>query len=264
MSASIASSSVSEVSSAAMASLKVWTLDEIKHASGFSEVSNPFASMFEVVPWRVLDDDTELSAPRFKNSNLPFVIDLTPSEDDWLKVQSGVNYVGNLKPHHRSSETVACKVLLELPSALAEDVANIDKAIKNQAMSPFDVKAVNGSNWMSMMRSESVMMANIVLEGSDALTKLCFIDAYGSAQQGEGVEFFKTQLGDEKLEDFSCKVWVEMQFIEVQSDVHRKSIAVKVHSIALAKTPKEEVASFTQEHVDSFVRAAKRIRVKRL
>ena len=83
-------------------------------------------------------------------------------------------------------------------------------------------------------------------------------------RQDEGVEFFKAQLGNDKFEDFSCKVWVEMQFIEVQADLHRKSIAVKVHSMALAKTPKEEVASFTQDHIDCFVRAAKRIRVKRL
>jgi hypothetical protein len=34
--------------------------------------------------------------------------------------------------------------------------------------------------------------------------------------------------------------------------------------MALAKTPKEEVVSFTQEHIDGFVRAAKRIRVNRL
>jgi hypothetical protein len=115
-----------------------------------------------------------------------------------------------------------------------------------------------------MMRTETAMMANIVLEGSDALTKLCFIDADGSAHQGEGVDFFKAQLGDAKLEDFSCKVWIEMQFIEVQADVHRKSIAVKIHSLALAKTPKDEVASFTQDHIDGFVRAAKRIRVNRL
>ena len=55
-----------------------------------------------------------------------------------------------------------------------------------------------------------------------------------------------------------------MQFIEVHAELHRKSIAVKVHSMALAKTPKDEVASFTQDHIDSFVRAAKRIKVNRL
>ena len=78
------------------------------------------------------------------------------------------------------------------------------------------------------------------------------------------MDFFKAQLGEAKLEDFSCKVWIEMQFIEVQADMHRKSVAVKIHSMALAKSPKDEVASFTQDHIDCFVRAAKRIRVKRL
>ena len=78
------------------------------------------------------------------------------------------------------------------------------------------------------------------------------------------MEFFKTQLGDSKIEDFSCKVWAELQFIDVQNEMHRKTVAVKVHSMALAKTPKEEVAGFTQDHIDGFAWAAKRIRVNRL
>ena len=263
MPASIESSCVCEGSSAAMAVLKVLTIDGIKEGN-VDRGDSPFSFLFEVRPWRVLDDGTELFAPRLKAASNPFVIDLTPTEDGWLKVQSGVDYVANLKPHHKSCETVACKVFLELPAALAKDVVGIDREIRGLAMSPSDMKKSQGLNWMPMMRTETAMMANIVLEGSDALTKLCFIGADGSAHQGEGVEFFKAQLGNDKLEDFSCKVWVEMQFIEVQADLHRKSIAVKVHSIAFAKTPKEEVASFTQDHIDCFVRAAKRIRVKRL
>ena len=115
-----------------------------------------------------------------------------------------------------------------------------------------------------MMRTETTVMANIVLEGSDARTQLCFISDDGTVQQGVGLEFFKTQLGDAKLEDFSSKVWAEMQFIDVQSEMMRKTVVVKVHSMALANTPKEKVVSFTQDHIDCFVRAAKRIRVNRL
>ena len=134
----------------------------------------------------------------------------------------------------------------------------------HKAMNPKDQRTASGMNWMPMLRTETTVMVNIVLEGSDAPTKLCFIKGDGSVEQGTGLDFFKAQLGDDKIENFSCKVWAEMQFIDVQKEMHRKTVAVKVHSMALAKTPKEEVASFTQEHIDSFVRAAKRIRVNRL
>ena len=170
-----------------------------------------------------------------------------------------------LKKHHSITETVACKVLLELPEELAKDVSALDKQIMHKAMCSEDTKSVkNGFNWMPLLRDESAIMVNIVLEGSDAPTKLSFIGSDGSVQQGEGLEFFKAQLGGSKIEDFSCKVWAEMQFVDVQVEMFRKLVAVKVHSIALAKTPKEEVVSFTQDHINSFVRAAKRIRVNRL
>ena len=205
MSASIAGSNDCEGNSAAMATPKVVTFNAIKNKNADLP---PFSNLLHAVPWRVLEDGTELLAPRLKPTSDPFVINLTPSDDDWLKVQSGVNYVANLKPHHKSSETVACKVFLELTAALAKDVAGIDREIMGFAMTPNDMKKARGVNWMPMMRTETAMMANIVLEGSDALTKLCFIDADGSAHQGEGMDFFKAQLGEAKLEGFSCKVWI--------------------------------------------------------
>jgi hypothetical protein len=213
-------------------------------------------------PWRVLQDGTQLYAPRARG--LPILIDLTEGEDVWLRAKPGVDYLNQLRKHHVSSETVACKVLLELPPTIAADVRHLDKRIMEVAMNPEDMKTTTGMNWMPMLRTETDMMVNLVLQGSDALTKLTFIKGDGTVQQGEGLDFFKTQLGEDKIEDFSCKVWAEMQFIDEQKEMHRKTVAVKVHSIALAKTPKEEVVSFTQDHIERFVRAAKRIRVNRL
>jgi len=248
---SFGSASICETSPVAMAPARVLT---------FAEVEDEIIS---VVPWRVLEDGTELCAPRFNEQAL--LLDFTEDEDEWLRAKAGIDYLGQLKKHHTAAETVACKVLLELPEALAKDVSALDKKIMHKAMCADDMKsAKNGFNWMPMLRTETAIMANIVLEGSDAPTKLCFIGNDGSVQQGVGLEFFKTQLGDSKIEDFSCKVWAEMQFIDVQNEMQRKTVAVKVHSMALAKTPKEEVAGFTQDHIGSFVRAAKRIRVNRL
>ena len=248
---SVGSDSARETNSAAMAPARVLTFAEIE--------DEPIS----VVPWRVLEDGTELSAPRYDEK--PLLLDFTEDQDTWLRVQGGVDYVGQLKKHHSSIETVACKVLLELPEELAKDVSKLDKLIMHKAMCSDDMKSSkSGFNWMPMLRTETAIMASIVLEGSDAPSKLCFIGDDGSVQQGTGLEFFKAQLGDSKIEDFSCKVWAEMQFIDVQNEMHRKTVAVKVHSMALAKTPKEEVASFAQDHINSFVRAAKRIRVNRL
>jgi hypothetical protein len=213
-------------------------------------------------PWRVLQDGTQLYAPRARGR--PILIDLTEGEDVWLRAKPGVDFLNQLRKHHVSSETVACKVLLELTPTIAADVSLLDKRIMEVAMNPEDMKTTTGMNWMPMLRTETDMMVNLVLQGSDALTKLTFIKGDGSVQQGEGLDFFKAQLGEDKIEDFSCKVWAEMQFIDEQKEMHRKTVAVKVHSMALAKTPKEEVVSFTQEHIDGFVRAAKRIRVNRL
>lgn len=252
MSASIlGSDSCRETSPAAMAPTRVLSFAEVKN------------ELISVVPWRVLEDGTELDAPRFDEK--PLLLDFTEGRDAWLRAKAGIDYVGLLKKHHFSSETVACKVLLELSEEMAENVSELDKKIMHRTMRADDVaSSKTGFNWMPMMRTETAVMANIVLEGSDAPTQLCFIGDDGSVQQGVGLEFFKTQLGDSKLEDFSCKVWAEMQFIDVQSEMMRKTVVVKVHSMALAKTPKEEVVSFTQDHIDCFVRAAKRIRVNRL
>ena len=255
-----------------MASAKVLTFDEFRHTPGFRE---GFSQLIAIVPWRVLKDGTKLAAPRFNTGmkadyknppfQAPLLLDFTPGEDTWLRAQAGVDYVGQLKKHHAAAETVACKVLLELPTELAKDVSDLDMAIMHVALKPGETKSrETGLNWVPMMRTETTMLVNIVLDGSDAPTQLCFIGDDGAVQTGAGLEFFKTQLGDNKIEDFSCKVWAEMQFIDVQTELHRKSVAVKVHSMALAKTPKEKVVSFTQNHIDSFVRAAKRIRVNRL
>ena len=287
MSAPLGSDSVCEISPAsAMAAAKVFSFADLK-ASGAAfqerssiQVSDPFCYIFEVVPWRCLEDGTSLMAPRVQDwttvpdrengdrnvENHPVLLDFTPGDDDWLHATGGIDYVGMLKKHHQSLETVACKVLLELPPQLGDDLDNLDKAIMEKAMDPKDVAHIGeGSlNWMPMLRTETAVMANIVLEGSDAPTKLTFILDDGSVHQGEGLEFFKAQLGDDKIEDFSCKVWAELQFIDVQTVMHRKMVAVKVHSMALAKTPKEKVVSFAQEHIDCFVRAAKRLKVRRL
>ena len=289
MSAPLGSDSVCEISLAsAMAAAKVFTLKDLK-ASGAAyqecssvQVENPLYHILEVVPWRCLEDGTSLMAPRvqdwttienrkpsyddYKLENHPILLDFTPGDDDWLHAKGGIDYVGMLKKHHQALETVACKVLLELPPQLVGDLDDLDKIIMEHAMDPKEVAHTReGSlNWMPMLRTETAVMANIVLEGSDAPTKLTFILDDGSVQQGEGLEFFKAQLGDDKIEDFSCKVWAELQFIDVQASMHRKMVAVKVHSMALAKTPKEKVVSFAQEHIDCFVRAAKRLKVRRL
>ena len=101
MSASIDVSSDCEGSSAAMATPKVLTFSAIKNKNADLP---PYSNLLRAVPWRVLEDGTELLAPRLKATNDPFVIDLTPSEDDWLKVQSGVNYDANLRPHHEQRD----------------------------------------------------------------------------------------------------------------------------------------------------------------
>ena len=169
------------------------------------------------MPWRVLEDGTELKAPRFmRECEQPLLLNFTEDDDAWLRAEPGIDYVGQLKKHHKAIETVACKVLLSLPKELAEDVRKLDQLIMRAAMKPMDmVSSATGLNWMPMMRTETTMMASIVLEGSDAPTKLSFIGNDGSVQQGVGLEFFKTQLGDSKIEDFSCKVWAELQFIDV-------------------------------------------------
>ena len=245
------SESVCETSPAAMAPARVLTFAEIEDA------------VISLEPWRVLEDGTELCAPRYDEK--PLLLDFTEDQDTWLRATAGIDYVAQLKKHHSATETIACKVLLELPKELAEKVGKLDRHIMRMAMCPDDMKSSkSGFNWMPMLRTETAITASIVLEGSDAPTKLCFIGDDGSVQQGVGLEFFKAQLGLAKIEDFSCKVWAEMQFIDVQKDMQRKTVGVKVHSMALAKTPKEEVASFTQDHIDGFARAAKRIRVNRL
>ena len=289
MSAPLGSDSVCEISPvSAMAAAKVFSFADLK-ASGAAfqecssvQVPHPLYHIIEVVPWRCLEDGTSLKAPRVQDwatvadretsyddhnvENHPVLLDSTPGDDDWLHAAGGVDYVGMLKKHYQSLETVACKVLLELPPQLVGDLNDLDKIIMDKAMDPKDVAHTGeGSlNWMPMLRTETAVMANIVLEGSDAPTKLTFILDDGSVQQGEGLEFFKAQLGDDKIEDFSCKVWAELQFIDVQTSMHRKMVTVMVHSMALAKTPKEKVVSFAQEHIDCFVRAAKRLKVRRL
>lgn len=269
----------------AMAPARVLTFQELKEAHANvparfrSTHKGTFTNVVHLVEWRHLEDGTILKAPRFTTfTNMedpteytrePLLLNLTPGDDEWLRIKPGVDYLGNVKGHHEAVETQACKVFFELPPELAQSALALDEDIMQKAMKPEDVgggcsREGEGFTWLPMVRSENQLLANIVLEGSDALTKLCFIDERGEAQQGEGLEFFKAQLGSATLDAFSCKVWAEIQFLHVRPDVHRKSVGVKVHMVAFAKTPKEEVAALEQHHIDAFVRAAKRIKVRRL
>ena len=169
MSAStLGSDHVCESSPTAMAPARVLTFAEVK------------GELLSVVPWRVLEDGTELDAPRFDDK--PLLLDFTEGRDAWLRAKAGIDYVGLLKKHHFSSETVACKVLLELSEEIAENVSMLDKEIMHRAMRADDMaSAKSGFNWMPMMRTETTVMANIVLEvamrrpdcASSVMTALC-------------------------------------------------------------------------------------------
>ena len=64
------------------------------------------------------------------------------------------DYVGLLKKHHFSTETIACKVLLELSEEMAENVSDLDKKIMHRAMRSDDIaSSKTGFNWMPMMRT---------------------------------------------------------------------------------------------------------------
>ena len=215
----------------------------------------------DVVPWRVLEDGSDVLAPRL--SGTPLLFNFTEDCDDWVQARDGFDYFKAMK-HHEKLETEAIKVLFNLAGGVLDLMNLLDTKIMKMTMTREDVSSARaGFNWMPLVNHAGDLSVSIVIAGSDAPTLLFFIKDDGSVVRGTGEEFLKQHLGDSKIEDFKCKVKAELQFVNVMTEKHQKRLAVKAHSVVFAKAPKESVAGYSDDELAIIVRASKRIRVSR-
>ena len=216
------------------------------------------ASAVAIETWRHLADGTVLRAPRLHGESI--VLNLTPDEDCWLSVKPGFNYRELLKLHD-SCDTECMKVYFNVPPAAIETLDSLDKTVQRCSMTYADSRAFN---WLPLIRSDTAIVGNIVLGKSDAPTHLHFILSNGSIVSGSGVDFLFENLGKCEMNDFQYKALVEPQFVHVREAQNLMSLAIKVHSLVFVATPKEDVIPHTDQELDSFVRAAKRLKVNQL
>ena len=213
-----------------------------------------------LTPWRCAGDGTQILAPRLGGQAL--LLNLTPKEDDWLTVRAGFDYTPILK-HHGSCDTTCFKLHFVFPHGTdLHSLEELDKRVQRLGMDGMDSVGRNGCNWLPLLRSGSGIIGNVVVDHSDAPTRLHFLTDAG-VESGEGVEFFTRAIGALKFEDFRYKALVELQFVEVRDENSAKSmkLAVKVHSLVFAPpAPKETVVSHTVDELEGFVRASKKVR----
>ena len=211
-------------------------------------------------PWRCASDGTQIVAPRLGGQAL--LLNLTPKEDDWLTVRAGFDYAQVWK-HHGSCDTTCFKLHFVFPSGTdLHSLEEVDKRVQRLGLAHMESTGRNGCNWLPLLRSGSGIIGNVVVDHSDAPTRLHFLTDAG-VESGEGIEFFTRAIGALKFEDFRYKALAELQFVEVrdENDVKSMKLAVKVHSLVFAPPPpKETVVSHTSDELESFVRASKKVR----
>ncbi len=212
-----------------------------------------------VVEWSKLESGSVLMAPRWDCQ--PILLDLTPGEDDWLKVRKGFDYMRYVKKMHHEAETASVPLLLELPPTIVAALERMDARIHRLSMTYEESRSEY--NWLPLIRSETCVVGNLVVEGSESLTQIYVSTQDGLVREGRGMEFLKLQLGDQ-FEQYDCKVTAELQFIHGNPERYEKRLVLKVHSIFFAESPTLPVMTFSEDQIASFARAAKRRRLKGL
>ena len=110
-----------------------------------------------------------------------------------------------------------------------------------------------------MRRGDQNVILNLVLENSEALTPLRFIQG-NTIKKGFGKNFLDACLAGASLQDFHCKAKVELECI--QETVDAISITLTVHSIVFAPVPKRIIVDLTAEEEEMMIRAAMRLKYR--
>jgi len=224
-----------------------------------------------------LTDGTTLLKPRFADKS-SVVFDLE-EVDGWVQVVKGFPY-DQLELHQRSAETRTLKLLLAVPETTMTELMRYDSMVRADAMThPSHIDACEDlfpemdderepnmnmiCNWLPLDMGNE-MVVYVTMEASDAPTQLVFVEDDGTVTQGHGFEFWRAQVGDTPLHDFLCQARLELQFVDVDKERKTLKLIVKANCLKMARRPKARIVACTDDEVEAFVRAVKRIRVNRV
>jgi hypothetical protein len=202
----------------------------------------------------LLPDDAVLRAP-FVN-DVKIILDLTPNDDDWLTVD-GVNSSTHLHHEGGGSGTEALHISVKMNES---DAAQLD-AIERKIQQCMGYSVIRSQKvWKTMHRGNGKVILNLMVDDDTAAPSVLRFIQGDTVKKGFGRAFLYECLKPYRLQDFVCKVRVELECIhETESEI---SILLTVHSVIFAPVPKRVVIDFNGPDELAAQQAAKRIKYR--
>jgi hypothetical protein len=194
-------------------------------------------------------DAVPLQVPLYEGEKI--VIDLTPGDDDWLRV---INANAEPMKHHELHEAEALHVAVQLSESDAQMLLALDNKIRD-AYGYSTMRAA--VSWKSMTNRTGKAVMNLVLNSSGAPTRISLLKD-DHMLDGEGAEFLNECLQGKPLADFMFKAAVELECIH-RTDA-QIGVTITVHHLVLTPVPKRTRVEYSQSYLEAALRAAKRIK----
>ena len=228
------------------------TVGDIPKAAMVSSLYSISSDGVSVSSLGLLEDGNVLYAP--VQDGRKIVLDLTPEEDDWLTILNDSNAA---MPHQDGHDTLSLHMAVKLSPADCSKLDDLEKQI--QKAHGYSVLRNNGKTWYTMRRGDDKVILNLVLENSQSLTPLRFIQD-GKIKKGFGKKFLDDCLAGSVLRDFQCKAKVELECVQETSD--SISVTLTVHSVVFAPMPKRIIVDLTTDEEEMMIRASKRLKYR--
>jgi hypothetical protein len=194
-------------------------------------------------------DAVPLQVPLYDGEKI--VIDLTPGDEDWLRV---INANAEPMKHHELHEAEALHVAVQLSEDDAQLLLELDRKIRDASGYSTRNAAVS---WKAMTNRNGKTVMNIVLSNSGAPTRISLLKD-DHILDGEGADFLNDCLQGRPLADFMFKAAVQLECIH-RTDA-QIGVTISLHHLVLTPIPKRTRVEYSQSTLEAALRAAKRIK----
>ncbi len=96
---------------------------------------------------------------------------------------------------HHEAETTSMRLLLKLPLTIVTALKRINARVHRLSMTYQESRSQY--NWLPLIRSETCVVGNVVVDDSESLTQIYVSTRDGIVRKGRSLNFLKLQIGAE-------------------------------------------------------------------